>query len=187
MPTAPQITLSDAQLQDKAVAGINAKLAERLAWLTTAYGIAVKKPNEKGYFPAFETDSNDSKNYESLFPNEDLGVFSFWDVKDGATITRRGQFVDLKFKAGLVFWGDLRKVYGVDWKTNNTQNVVSEVAAALQGGGFMANLKFTEYYTEARNIYQGYYMPEFNGQQLMRPYFGFRIECEIYSQQKCNG
>lgn len=183
----PPIILSDAKLQDSAVAGINAKLSERLEWLTTAYGIIVKKPNEKGLYPAIETSVKDSAEYLSMLPDSHLGNYSYWDVMDGASMEKKGDFIWLKFQAGLVFWGDLRNVYGTnDWKLRNTLNVLSDVADAIRMENFgTSRIKTLKQWTESTNIYKGYYIKEVNNQHLMRPYFGFRIECEIINTQPC--
>jgi len=182
-----QISLSDAKFQDLAVSGINAKLMSRLAWLTTAYGVAVKKPNEKGFYPATETISNDSKEYLSLFPDKKLGTYCFWDVVDGATLEKKGDFICMTFNAGIIFWGDLRTVYSPGaWKAKNIQNVLFDVVEALRKENFRTSrLEISKSYTESLNIYKGYYSKEIETQHLMRPFFGFRIDCNIVHKQIC--
>jgi hypothetical protein len=186
MANATPITLSSAKFQDLAVSGINTKLVQRLAWLNM-YGVAVKLVGEQGFYPAFETLSNDTLNYQSLWPDTQLGNFGFWDVADGASIEKKGDFIHLRFLAGLVIWGDLRTVYtGNAWKSKNTKNVASDVAAALQLQNFgSSRLQFSKMYFEASNIYKTYNHGEVKNQFLKRPYFGLRIDCDIVSQQKC--
>lgn len=190
-----KLSLTNSRLQDRAVEEINVRLISRLSWLDRAYGAAVKKPIEKpaknisrsGLYPAFETNSNDSRNYYSLFPNQDLGVFCFWDIEDGIEVTSQSGFITSKFKAGLVFWGDLRKVYGaVDWKGKNTATVLWESLEALRKRRFQGvELKFNKCYFESLNIYRGYDYSEIENQHLMRPFFGFRINCEITHKEIC--
>ncbi len=186
MPNATQINLSSAKFQDLAVEGINLKLGQRLPWLVM-YGVGVKLIGEKGFYPAYESMSNDTQNYTSLLPDDLLGNFGFWDVTDGASIEKKGDFIHLTFSAGLVVWGDLRNVYtGAAWKSNNAKNVASDVAAALQAQGFgTSRLEYKKVWFEANSIYKGYDHSEIKKQFLKRPYFGLRIDCEIVSQQKC--
>lgn len=186
MANSTPINLSSAKFQDLAVSGINTKLVARLTWLNM-YGVAVKLVGEQGFYPAFETLSNETLNYQPLWPDANLGCFGFWDVADGASIQKKGDFIHLHFSAGLVIWGDMRQVYtGDGWKSKNTKNVASDVAAALQRKGFeSSSLEFSKMYFEAANIYKGYSHNEIKNQFLKRPYFGLRIDCDIVSQQKC--
>lgn len=180
------INLTEAKFQDLAVSGINTRLAERLTWLTT-YGVAVKKPNETGFFPAIETQSNDTTFYLPMFPDSKIGTFSWWDVADGIGLEKKGDFIIQRFEAGLVIWGDLRDVYGnPGYKSRNVQNALYDVTDALKRENFgTSSVKILKSFMESRNIYKGYQSKEAIDQHLMRPFFGFRIDCHIVHKQFC--
>lgn len=182
------ITISPPVLSDLAVYSINVRLSERLPWLTTAFGVCQRISTENGLIPKVPSDSNNTEEYISLLPNSDFGQFSFWDIKDNAEIQINGDSINLNFSAGLVLWGCLKNVFpGEDWKENTVSNVEILVIKALQGGRFGdATIEMNNIYRDGKNIYPGYYTKEVERQFLMRPYFGIRVEMDVFfSQNNC--
>jgi hypothetical protein len=180
------ITLDIPRLADGAIVLANAKLVALLPWLGNAFGSAQKIPGEKGFFPNIPIQANGTKDYLEVFPNEKLGNFSFWDIADGQTVRIEGDFFRVNFQAGLVVWGDLRNVYPADWQTRTGANVEHEVSEALRRTGLLASNSEITIFREADNIYRGYNHKEVNHQFLLRPYFGFRINCSLNHKTPCS-
>lgn len=184
MKNANPIVIANPKLLDSLFGGVNLVLSDALPWLNT-YETAVKMSNEKGLYPAVETNAKGSLDYLNLLPDSNLGNYSYWDVSDGIEANLKGDFVWLHFKAALVVWGDLQKVYPADWKEKTVQNAASDVLEVIKIGDFApVRMMLKELHFEHMNIYKGYYLKEIKTQHLMRPFFGFRIGFEIVANIK---
>lgn len=183
MPNPSQINIPGPVLSDAAAVAINEKLSARLAWLNNAFGVCQRVRKDEGVFPEVPVLSNATKDYLSVLPNSDLGNFLFWDVRDGETVERQGDFFSVRFEAGVVFWGDLRSVFTAtaeEWKGKTAQHVEKLVLEAFIAEGFAgARVQLNRVFRDAPNIYPGYFTKEIKRQFLLRPYFGFRVEVTV--------
>lgn len=184
-------TLSDPQLIDNTLAGVNTALLSGLTWLDNAYGKAQRLvENFEGrnqFYPAVPVQSSLNREYLKLFPDDKLGNFVFWDVRDPErSETFPGEYYYSNVRAGLVVWGNLEKVYPTTFQTKSVENVKREVLDKLTTmfvlGG---HIKHVETVHRVENIYPSYNHNEIDSQFLMLPYFGFRVECEIRIRVVC--
>jgi len=183
-----EISLTSAVLLDKGAREIATVLADRLSWLDTAFGKCERRVEQvQGvniFFPAAPIGVME---YENLMPDDGKGCFSFFDFVDPAVIDRQAKsYVRASAECGVVFWGDLRKVYPGEAGSRTVENVKRDVLSILEQYA-TPNTRF-EVQTiaeRAENIYPGYSARELNNQYLMRPYFGFRVNGLLTVAQKC--
>jgi len=167
----------------ESISEINARLLSEIPWLDRAYGICETRLRhyERKYerdnirFPAVLGASGD---YIDLFPNEDIGNFSFWNIKDrdeslkkvGRTVLQNGMFK-------LIFWFSFDKIYGADANKYNIENVKQDVFSFFEKSGFVkSNVQLTNCLTEAERIYYPWDYREIENQSLMRPFGAFAVE-----------
>lgn len=185
-PSAP--TLLDPKLIDLALSEISTQLTTSLSWLNTAYGQAERRVFEKGnknyIAPAFYSGGND---HTQLFPDEHLGCFSFFKVKDGSSLEADRINVVGSAEVSLIVWFKFKKVYPDSHERKNTRHVIKEVIDVLRNNSFThSSIKIQKVFEEGQNIYDGYSDKEIETQFLMRPFGGFRIQMQlIYSQTSC--
>lgn len=192
-------------LEDAVLLLIQAKLEAGLSWLTTAYGRAQKLVRRSGNigeayypqgreisFPGIYANSTDGKEYLDMFPDELLGNYSFFDLRDEQLVSDYVQKSPLKntykFGVGLVVWFDFRTVYPspADWKAYSVTNVMKQVfdlLATMTVPG--AHIEIDRYYESVENIYRGYSHNEVRNQFANRPYGVFRIEMDITYKPPC--
>lgn len=187
-----QKTLSDPQLVDNTLGGINAALLDNLTWLDNAFGksqrLTKKNVEGKEYFsPNVPVQSSTNREYLEMFPDDNLGNFVFWDVKDGEKAANfPGEYYFLTAKCGLVFWGNLEKIYPTTHRTKTIENVKREVRDVLTNINIISGeFLHGECWERAENIYPGYTHREVKDQFLMLPYVGFRIDCEVRIRVVC--
>lgn len=192
MASNPTVTApTSAKILDRAFAAIQTTLEAQLSWLTTAYGKAERrvrmKDGREAFYPAVYANALD---YLAVFPDSHLGEFCFFDVADGYRFDpfRFGSYSKIRAEFGIVFWFDFRNVYTspTNWQERTNQHVITEVLAALRAFSTPSiHLQCNQVWERAENIYQGYTHREIDNQFLMRPYGGFRIDCEAYFNEDC--
>lgn len=175
-PKVPALT--DPKLFDSALLEIQGKLVASLPWLDYAYGKAqrmVKDNNGRAeYYPGVYIGGAD---HASVFPNDQIGNFSFFDVDRKQPIDsldRQGYNVEAD--VGLVFWFDFRKVYPDDFEARSLDNVRFDVLEVFRTMILRkSQFKITGTAEEAVDIYPRYRDKEIDTQFLMRPFGGFRL------------
>lgn len=182
--------LDDPKLLDVALMQIQSALVSGLSWLDHSFGRAqvIKESKNKKVIisPAIYVGV---KEYRSAFPDSHLGNFTFFDVSDKITVLRASRSnTEFEANIGLILWFDYRKVYPVDWQTRTIENIKDEVFAVFRGfamTGLQPVIKTTS--ERANNIYKDYTDKEIDGQFLMRPYGGLRIDFTLKynSLQNC--
>ena len=178
-----QQTIIDPQLEDKVIAQINTELISRLSWLDAAYGKAYRlverAPNGSNLFkPAVYVGGSLNREYFDMMPDEHKGNFVFWDVADDAAPQQWStwNYNDSVVSFGLVFWGNIEKIYPTDHKLRTIQHIKQEFIDILQGINIVGGtFTITGYSERAENIYPGYTTTEIANQYLMRPYVGLRF------------
>lgn len=196
MNPTPQ-TLTSPVLEDAALLLIQAKLESELTWLTTAYGRAQKLVERDGTqreisFPAIYASSNDGREYIRMFPDELLGNYSFFDLRDEQEISNYATKAPGKniyrFGADLIVWFDFRKVFPspANWKAYSVANVVQQVSDVLQSSQLNgASVEIERYYYLVENVYRGYSHKEISNQFAMPPYGCFKIQTKITYKKQC--
>lgn len=185
MPNPLPLVHADAQLLDAFLVELRTHLEAKLSWLTKAYGNAQVLKEDAGgrtvVYPAVPTTAG--AEYLRMFPDELLGQFIWFDVPS-YDIEDRGRPTKVyTVAAGLICWGDLRRIYPTDWKGRTVENVKSEVSTALQSPGFQnGKIRLQRSHSRQSEIYRGYTDTEIENQYMMRPYVAFRLDLEMIFQ-----
>lgn len=198
------ISLINPVLEDKALGLIQSHLEEKITWLNKAYGRASKlvsrgetlpyQPEGKlVYYPAIPSNEETSgKEYIALWPDEHLGNFCFFDLRDEQVIEswgKRNMANNIyRFGASLIFSFNLRTIYGETyWKNNTVANVVNEVF--ILGLSTFSSLGVSivadRYYVNTENVYRGFSHNEVKNQFNMRPYGCCRIDLDVRFSPDC--
>lgn len=191
MANPTQIAHVNPVLEDRALLYLQQHLADTLPWLNYAFGraskLAITRDVRQVYYPAYP--ANDAvwgKEYIHLWPDENLGNFCFFDLRDEQIVTEWGKRNmannRYRFGASLIFSFNLKKIYGGEtWKSATPANVVNEVF--VLGLATFANVGVSisadRYYHNTENVYRGYTHNEVKNQFNMRPYGCFRIDLEV--------
>ena len=183
-PNTPSIT--DPKLLDLAFAPIQTKLESGLSWLDKAFGKCQRLErllNGKTTIkPSIYVGGNDDRQYLDLFPDSSIGNFCFFDVDDlKEHAWQRNQGGPVMAKVGIVFWFDFRDVYPTDHVNKSVENVIDEILQILK----TTRLVVKSHVEQSANIYPRYTIAEIDNQFLMRPFGGFRINCELQINESC--
>lgn len=178
---------------DRFVIGANAKLSTKLTWFDNLYGLSEKKvelvDGNQLKFPAIY--KGEGLDYISLFPNDQLGNFGFWDVdfvhlQDTRTMT-------YKCRISFTVWFNYEKIYDTDASDRRLYNVVDEVAKVFQA---IPEITIDIVETVPEKIYKGYTSNDIKNhsgyktleaadQYNMRPYGGFKLICDGLISKQC--
>ena len=197
MPNTEQISLINPVLEDRALQSIQTHLESKINWLDKAYGraskLAITKEGRTVYYPAIPANEEVSgKEYLTLWPDEHLGNFCFFDLRDEQVIESWGKRDMLnnryRFGASLIFSFNLRTIYGETyWKNNTVANVANEIfilgLATFAAMG--VSLSASRYFVNTENVYRGYSHNELKNQFNMRPYGCLRIDLDIHFSPDC--
>lgn len=160
-------------------------LSKQLPWLTHSYGKAYRLIDaENNLYPAIHTDNTE---YISLLPNDSLGNYLFFELKDPQWLTTYTQdrFVS-KFKVDLIVWFNLESIYGPITDNVLSDDIKSSIILALANRFHPgANIEIVEIYESAENIFKNYSLKQVNTQFLMLPYYGFRFVLNIIEKIIC--
>lgn len=179
-------TLVNPELIDLALQEIQTNLMSSLSWLTYAYGKAERRIYDKGIVAPAVYVGNEE--YLKLFPDEHLGCFSFFIVKDGSDFLVDRQAIEGNAEFSLVVWFDFTKVFPDDHDQRNTRNVIKLVTDVFRTKSFRySSVLFESVFEDGNNIYKGFSDKEIENQFLMRPFGGFRLQGKIqyFSNPQC--
>jgi hypothetical protein len=192
------ISLINPVLEDKALGLIQSHLETKIHWLDKAYGRASKlaktnSDNRTIYYPGYPSNEETTgKEYIILWPDEHLGNFCFFDLRDEQVLEEWGKRDMAKniyrFGASLIFSFNLRTIYGETyWKNNTTANVVNEVfiLGLSTFSSLGVSLVASRYFENTENVYRSYTHNEVKNQFNMRPYGCCRIDLEIRYSPDC--
>ena len=158
-----------------------------LSWLTNAYKHSEILENEdSGKFPAVYVGAQKGRQteYLNLFPDENLGNFSFIRLEDG--VERENDLTaTATYKGGLtlVYWFDFRKVYPDNPAGYSLDNVIEEVLEVIKD--LSPRLQVTEVIRQAENIYKGLDHNHIKRNFLQRPYGGFGLKADFIFRFNC--
>lgn len=193
MSNAPKI--DDAVMLDEVIGEIQDGLVAGLPWLNAAFGRSQrieKKLNGKRYVVpnvfCGGWNGHGENDYIEVSPDSKIGNFSFFEVLDPQTIEADMWARRIKSPYALIFWFDLRRVYGEASK-RNIEFLKAEILRLLNGntGWHLPSGKITvnKCYEQAANIYKGYSLDEVDNQFLMHPYGGLRFEGVLQYDELC--
>lgn len=187
--------IRDAVMLDAVIGRIQEGLVSGLPWLDVAFGRAqrlVKVQDGRRYVTpnvyCGGWNGHGENDYIEVSPDSHLGNFSFFVIDDPQTLD--GDVWDRTIRApfGLVFWLDLRRVFG-EKNNRNTELLKSQVFSLLSGReGFLlraGTIRLNRTYEQAENIYRGFNISEVDNQYLMHPYWGFRLDGVLEYDELC--
>ncbi len=162
------------------------KLAEHLkaniSWLDRSYGKSQLLYTDKGKrYPAIH---KVGREYLSLMPNDSMGNFSFVILDDPQEI-EEGLGMNSTYKANfsVVFWFDFETITG---DIRDFESIKKEVLKVLRGARINnVSMRFNRIFERSANIYREYDLKEVEGQFLMHPYGGLRIDGVIRIDESC--
>ena len=176
------------QFADITIGQIQDSLKANLSWLDYSFGqsqkLVTKRDKRDYYYPAIHIRSG---RYQNVFPDQDLGNYSFFILNDPQTVNYNIRTANtVKINYSLVFWINLDNIFAnkVD---RNKESIKAEIMKVLTRQTFLSNGRITieSIYEEADNLYQGYSLNEIDSQFLMQPYCGFRFEGEMTLVEPC--
>lgn len=185
-------TITDPKLSDLAFKNVTDVLEANLSWLNKAYGKVKRYPDKDPsgkmiYHPKIFRGGNDDRKYLSLYPDAELGNYSFFHANDSRqTIVQDVDDLDFASDVALVVWGNIESIYPADFVNRTERHVIDEVIDVLTTkslNGTRFNL--TTWSEEARNIFKDFTFDEVKDQFLIRPYFGFAIYGTITFNKIC--
>lgn len=187
--------IPDAVMLDKVLGAIQEGLVAELPWLDAAFGRAqrltriqdgrrIVTPNV--YCGGWQ--GHGKFDYIEVSPDSHIGNFSFFEIEDPQTIDAGPWARTIKTPFGLVFWFDLRRVYGEE-ENRNVEYLKAQVLHFLAGrdGWHLpaGRVSVQRIYERVENIYRGYTLTEIDNQFLMHPFAGFRIDGMLMYDELC--
>lgn len=176
---------ANAVLLDEFLFELRTHLTTSVSWLDLALGSAQALKGVKDgrtiTYPGVP--STQGEEYINCFPDEHLGNFLWFDipsqnVEDNGRPDKR-YFVP----AGMVVWGDLRRMYTADWRGRTAEDAKNDILTAFNAPGFrQGKVRVQRIYDRQADIYRGYTDTEVQNQYMMRPYIAFRMDLELTYQ-----
>lgn len=185
-------TIANPALSDAVISHITKGLKDNLSWLDVAFGRAeriVKQIDGRNYYlPAiYAGDTARPNEYLELSPDARIGNFSFFWMLEPQRLTWRPKIRGtIRDPFALIFWFDLRKVYGKK-DNRNIALLEAEVLSVLNGGFPLptGSLHIDKIYHLPETIYREFTLSAVDNQFLMHPYAGFRLEGELVYEEPC--
>lgn len=179
-------------LLDTVLSEATSRLTSEIPWLTHAYGRAypiIRSIKGKSYVvPSIYVGTKQNPNeYLDLLPDSKLGNFSFFWIDDPQEISRvTANTVKVVANYALIFWFDMRKVYG-ELDNRNLEFLKKQILDLLNGKLLRTSgrINVTRVFEYGKNIYEGFTTQEIDSQYLMHPYAGFRFEGKIEFEEPC--
>lgn len=162
---------------DIVVVQIQDILKANIPWLDHSFGRSQKlidKDTKKSY-PAVHIGY---EKYINVFPDQELGNFSFMIFNDPQTIdSSMKPYIKVNQKFSIVFWFDLDKIF-VDQKDRSLEEIKLQILTVLNTKMLLnkGSIKMSEIKKDANNIYKEYDVKEVESQFLMHPFAGLRFD-----------
>lgn len=185
-------------LVDSIISELRLVLLANFPWLDAAFGrsqrLVKKLPSGKVItVPCIyygEKEGRGPNDYIEVSPDSRIGNFCFFEVDDPEKVSWvPRQRMEIKTPFSIIFWFDLRKIYG-ELDNRNINYIKNEILTLLNGRtgltlhstGYIA---INRIYERAENIYRGYSLSEIDNQFLMHPYAGLRFDGIMTVTQPC--
>lgn len=172
-------------LLDRVIQPLQESLKTKLKWLDYAFGRSFKIEESDGdktkKFPAVYTADGE---YISVLPDDTLGNFLFFEVPDPITIDRTHR-PKIQAQGAIIFWLRLDTIYS-EHSELYTEEIKLEVLKALSSTYLPeGRVQALSIYEDHANIYRGYDTSQINGQYLLYPYYGFRLNVNFEISELC--
>lgn len=186
IPAAPKSILPI--FTDKPISEMQDALISKLTWLNHAFGrcqrLIALKDGGNYFYPGIHIESGQ---YINVFPNSELGNFSFFHIIDPQKIEfNQRSYNKVSANYALIFWLNLDKIF-ISSTERNTEVVKAQILQTLTRELYLKSGSITvnNIYEQAENIYKGFSVKEIESQFLMQPYAGFRFEGEMIFNEGC--
>lgn len=187
--------IPNAVMLDAVLAQIQDGLIDNLTWLDVAFGRSQRlQKNINGkriispnvYCGGWN--GHGPNDYIEVSPDSHIGNFSFFEIEEPQTLETGPWARSVTAPFALIFWFDLRKVYG-EPTNRNTEYLKAQILNVVNGrtGWHLKHgrIFLNRCYERAENIYRGYNLSEIDNQFLMHPFAGFRFEGELEFDELC--
>lgn len=177
------------KLFDRPIQDIQRSIAEKLLFMHHIFGrcerLAKVVDGRKVYSPNVYKGKDE---YELLTPdNTDLGNYCFFVREDPETMVQSfGNHGRMRGTFSLIVWVDLRTIEDKDQRDvyDFELKVLDAVASpgVLRSGG----ITVSRVYHRAESVFDGFSLDEVDNQFLMSPFYGLRIQFELWVDEDCN-
>jgi hypothetical protein len=183
---------------DRPIQEIQVELST-MGWLEKSFGrswLAVKSSpgiftNKKLYYPHVWqgfTDDDKPRDLLEVLPNDNIKSQSFFRVNDPVVLTEYVPDGDSIYTANtdIIFWFNLRRIDpSIDYPF--VELLKGQVMRKLSDMLFSpdSSLKVLRIWEGAQNVFKGYDITDLKDQELVYPWGGFRVECEITYREDC--
>lgn len=162
---------------DVVVVQIQDILKANIPWLDHSFGRSQKliDKDTKKVYPAVHIGY---EKYINVFPDQELGNFSFLIFEDPQTIdSTLKPYIKVSQKFSIVFWFDLSKIF-VNQKDRSLEAIKLQILTVLNAKMLLnkGSIKMSEIKKDAKNIYKEYSVNELDSQFLMHPFAGLRFD-----------
>lgn len=165
---------------DFAIGNINANLASGLSWLTTAYGMTFPVKEGRSRRPMIHVGESNNEQALSLYKDDLLGNYCFWDLRGEERIQKIGVSVELcRVPLGLIFFWDYKTVFTTDFNRKTIIHVKEQIMQILKIPVNGGHLNFTGAELRPDKVWDGYMAENDNGIEQMRPFGSLRINIEL--------
>lgn len=180
-------------LLDEEIGRIESRLKMMLPWLDNCYGRAERRknvaieddgyvvdnsnPRKTYYYPAVYVKDGE---YLNLMPSDRRKNMCFFKVDGAQTIGGEGRSFSLKAKMSVIFWVNLKDIFG-DGDYRWTENVKYDILSALKS---CRNITLETVYEDTEDVWNGYTMRDCLD-FTMSPWYSVRVDFELSTTQKC--
>lgn len=180
-------------LLDKEIDRVGRHLVRLVPWIENCYGRAERRktvaieedgyvvdnsnPRKTYYYPAVYVRDGE---YLNLMPSDKRRNMCFFRVDGAQTIGGEGRSFVVKANMSVIFWVNLRDLYG-DEDYHWTENVKYDVLSALKS---CRDVRMTAVYEDMEEVWDGYTTRDCID-FMMSPWYGLRVTFELKSEQTC--
>lgn len=179
---------AEPKLFDRPIQDLQQSLAAKCLWLDHIFGRCerlVKMIDGRRLYTPNVYSGNDE--YILLTPdNTDLGNYCFFVREDPEqVVSNMGLYSRLRAPFSLVVWLDMRTVEESDMRDvyaieQQVRDAIGAPAAIRNGGMTVGRI-----YHRAETVFDGFSLDEVDNQFLMSPYYGIRIQLELWVDEDC--
>ena len=176
------------KLFDRPIQDIQRSIAKKLLFIDHVFGrcerLAKESDGRKVYTPNVYAGRDE---YILLTPdNTDLGNYCFFVREDPEQMVEGfGNHGRMRCPFSLVVWLDMRTIEDEDER--NVYDVELKVLDAVASPGVLRSggLTVNRLYHRAENVFDGFTLDEVDNQFLMSPFFGLRVQMELWVDEDC--
>ena len=180
--------ISNPVLLDSVIQDIQEGLLIKLPWLNKAFGRAFKieEPMANGKSKKFPATYSTASEYESVFPDDARGNYSFFEISDPVKIDYSLKLPIIKANGFLIFWFNTLSVYP-DNNRLYIEDIKFDILKAISTIRLSPGnrIQVSNIYEKPENIFKGYDISQIDSQYLMQPYYGLKFEIELTTRALC--